>query len=577
MIKEVLSSPTSTKENAQIGKSSKEDKAAEENPQEKGLFGMILQSVQQIKEELRPNGEATEETGGASSEPEVGEMRTDKNIIAQSAQSAEVSNTEEHVEQPLESTEDVTKMKLSVAKIAQESSDGSKNIKAIADEKAVRAQTEGAVTATQTDSETPLPISKKRIEPLKTAPILGTIGMDNASEMPAEAGNVSPLNVESPAGLKPVQQVGVMESVVSEGVKNFEAASDFETDSDTVEVLKEGLQSQEMGGVSSGSSKAREAMEALKMQEKQMQKGVPLKEITVQKAEPAAEDGKAETKAVDLGAGATKSPEETPEFTGALLHSKAEETRAKHYRQLRFSNKRGMGENNRLTLITDQTATRNASGQRVDFSLPSTANLSSTETDSGINLTKDQEMLLKEQMVETTEVKEHKQNDKFNMGYMRLGEMPISNFTIRRNVLPGLTQIMRASTQGKEIPETWQKHSFELEDGNKIQLSTRNVDGVIQVKLASSSMELSKLMQTHGQDIKSHLEQECDLNINLQFDNQPEQSMDNFFGDSSASPQRQGHASGRGANLRGSAQQVMEQPIQQSVRKFGYNQMEWTV
>jgi hypothetical protein len=102
------------------------------------------------------------------------------------------------------------------------------------------------------------------------------------------------------------------------------------------------------------------------------------------------------------------------------------------------------------------------------------------------------------------------------------------------------------------------------------------VDGVIQVKIASSSIELNKLMQQYGQEIKDHLEQECDLDIDLQFDGGQEET-NTGFSDSSSSQKRGGnnHFSGNGSEK--ILNKKAEENLQQTVRKFGYNQMEWTI
>lgn len=185
-----------------------------------------------------------------------------------------------------------------------------------------------------------------------------------------------------------------------------------------------------------------------------------------------------------------------------------------------------------------------------------------------------QQTFLDEHLKEVTENGDDITNDKNQMH--RLGEFPVQNALIRKSVLPGLTSIMqKATASGKEVPQSWQKHSFELDDGNKIELSTRNSDGVIQLKIASSNHELTKLLQQYGQEIKEHLEKECELNIDLQFSENQDDGLSEFFSDSSSS------GKGKSAGMMGSTSTAGEsskaqKPLQESVRRFGYNQMEWT-
>jgi hypothetical protein len=84
-----------------------------------------------------------------------------------------------------------------------------------------------------------------------------------------------------------------------------------------------------------------------------------------------------------------------------------------------------------------------------------------------------------------------------------------------------------------------------------------------------------KILQEYGNEIKEHLEKECNISIDLQFDNQQGDNAANFFGDSSSQGGQQRHSF---MNQKGALKQspVQQKNIQQTVRRFGYNQMEWT-
>lgn len=191
--------------------------------------------------------------------------------------------------------------------------------------------------------------------------------------------------------------------------------------------------------------------------------------------------------------------------------------------------------------------------------------------------TEDQEALLKELKTGTSDKVEFKEAERQVMNSMRLGEFTVQNATVRRTVIPGITQTFsKATSEGKAVPENWQKHHFEFGDGNKIELSTRQVDGVIQLKLASSSPELNRMLQEYSNEIKEHLEKELNINIDLQFDNHQGQEQSAGFGESSS--QGGGQQQRSFLNQREAAQpaKVQAQNLQQTVRRFGYNQMEWT-
>ncbi|MCG8372968.1 MAG: hypothetical protein MI700_05525 [Balneolales bacterium] len=193
-------------------------------------------------------------------------------------------------------------------------------------------------------------------------------------------------------------------------------------------------------------------------------------------------------------------------------------------------------------------------------------------------LTAEQEALLQEYMVEEQLVIEPKVNQDSSMfGYIRLGELPIANATARRNVLTSFSEVLRqAKPEAQENTEVWQKHSFELEDGNNIELTTRSVDGVLQIKIAASNSELNRLLQQHLQEIKDHLENELTQELDLQFDQNQEDNLSRFFGQSPK--QRDNEENTRSIRPSPDGQQISENhepTLQHVIRKFGYNQMEW--
>lgn len=187
------------------------------------------------------------------------------------------------------------------------------------------------------------------------------------------------------------------------------------------------------------------------------------------------------------------------------------------------------------------------------------------------SLNEEQDAFLQEHSVEMNQTQEGNKSLNENT-FARLGELPVANAMLRRSVIPGLVNgITKTASSEKGFTQVWQKHSFDLDDGSKIELSTRNVDGVIQVKLASSSLELSRLLQQYEAEIKEHLEQECDLNIDLQFNDNQNQDNSSLFDDLS-----NGKKSNETGNLKKLTSQQTEQSLHNNVRQFGYNRMEWT-
>jgi hypothetical protein len=253
---------------------------------------------------------------------------------------------------------------------------------------------------------------------------------------------------------------------------------------------------------------------------------------------------------------------------------KVEDNQEKKFRKEYVFSGRQELNTERLELVTSLGGTKSGTNPLSRFETAADFLNAKAKGDASGMLSEEQEMMIKNHLKESTELQDQ---EAAAMQTARLGEVPISNFTIKRVVLPGLTQAVQKSVSaGKAAPEAWQKHSFELEDGNSIQLSTREVDGVVQIKLASSSAELNRLMQQYEKEIKQYLEQECELDVNLQFSgDESGQEMSNFFGDSSSSGNKGNGTSGLFKSAMTSPQNN-EHTIQKSVRRFGYNQMEWT-
>ena len=157
----------------------------------------------------------------------------------------------------------------------------------------------------------------------------------------------------------------------------------------------------------------------------------------------------------------------------------------------------------------------------------------------------------------------------------KLNDFAVTNISVRRNFAMSIGQaIMSATGEGKKAAETWQKHTFKLDNGSNIQLSAREVDGVLQLRLSSSSPELNKLLTDHQDEIREHLGKEIDIQIDLQLDSQGDGQQAGFLGGTGGQEQRGSQFLDE--NSAKTSEQAVEEVVPKAVRKFGYNQMEWT-
>ncbi|SHG14824.1 hypothetical protein SAMN05443144_12029 [Fodinibius roseus] len=208
-----------------------------------------------------------------------------------------------------------------------------------------------------------------------------------------------------------------------------------------------------------------------------------------------------------------------------------------------------------------------------------TAGVSGTEnsTDSIPPSTGEQELMWKEYSAESADMKDDKETGQSMVGSssLKLGQVPIANAALRTKVLPALTRnAIAAASEARKTPEQWQKHNFVLDDGKKMQLSVREVQGVLQVKMGSMNLDLSKLLQQHLQQIREHLKQEFGAEIDLQLDHPDQEGPASHF--SGRSPGRNGRdenplRSGGGETRTDEAGKAKLK----AVRSFGYNEMEW--
>ena len=189
--------------------------------------------------------------------------------------------------------------------------------------------------------------------------------------------------------------------------------------------------------------------------------------------------------------------------------------------------------------------------------------------------------LWKEQITEYFESKDKSSaENQAAAAFARLGDVAVTNISVRKSFAQGISKaIMSSVAQGNKGSEVWQKHNFQLEDGNNIQVSAREVDGVLQLKLSSSATELNKLLMDHEKEIRELLENELELKIDLQMEGGGDGNAADFFGGSTG--QRSNGKGGNNpldlGNLRRTEEKEVEKVVPRAVRKFGYNQNEWTV
>ncbi|MBO6586852.1 MAG: hypothetical protein JJ953_12160 [Gracilimonas sp.] len=611
MIKQLLSSAGSSKE-AGLATNITKTNGTNSDQASPGLFGSILKTVQGL-------GQQTE-SGSTSSEQE--EAQPEEAALANEAPTAEaeekaVIQEQEKNEEAQEVTGAESEVKISESKSA-ESENSPQVVKgdtvlngagekisstAEPETEATAKNIETAEPAVETEKESDISTSSKPAEAVSTSMNSEGEAEVTSTTESSEAKNtdrvVKPAAEQvSGAGEAKAVEPGAsqMESSVKSGSEVSEITEGENATKTTVsvkEMVSESeIELQQAEGDSTKTSSANNLQNPASASPlvneganplQKNQKVVEQVSSTIQKqqVEESSEtnetqpEAEAEVTKQAMRAATGQTATSAPELNQGMQSQKAEEVREKRFREnYAFSGRQELT-SERLDVITQGRDTKAPVSFLSQLDVPVQAVQNQMSAGQNSTMTTEQELMLKEYLKESVEMTEQK--DTSSALFARMGEMPVSNMLVRRTVMPSLTQaVQKTISAGKASPETWQKHSFELEDGNSIQLSTRQVDGVLQVKLATTSVELSRLMQQYEQEIKQHLEQECQLDVNLQFDGGEQgQEMAGFFGNSSSSRQKAPMIKSGVGNEQASARKT-EQNLQQTVRRFGYNQMEWT-
>ena len=185
--------------------------------------------------------------------------------------------------------------------------------------------------------------------------------------------------------------------------------------------------------------------------------------------------------------------------------------------------------------------------------------------------------MLKELMLESFRGENQNVKETNLLGYLRLSELPIINASARRALTSNFAKILQQdmSASLKHNSEKWQKHSFRLEDGNNINMTSKNIDGILHIKLAASNPELNRLLMSMEQEIREHLKEELSLELDLQFENREQGAFSDALGNNSDEGNKNWNRKESEITDDNSNQRTVNS-LESSIRNFGYNQMEWT-
>lgn len=158
---------------------------------------------------------------------------------------------------------------------------------------------------------------------------------------------------------------------------------------------------------------------------------------------------------------------------------------------------------------------------------------------------------------------------------MRLKNMTIGQLTRSSGRREFSTQLVRQLQQQAEqakagSTQNWSHHRFLLDDGEAVNLAVRQGDGAMQLQLGAGNSELNKIIQQHIEEIRQHLQEQLDMNIDLQLQHFGEQEAGEFNEDSPSG------TFGNGIDSSAEGTNTEEGASTRTARYFGFNNNEWT-
>lgn len=132
--------------------------------------------------------------------------------------------------------------------------------------------------------------------------------------------------------------------------------------------------------------------------------------------------------------------------------------------------------------------------------------------------------------------------------------------------------LQQQSGSGKSgSTKAWNHHRFVMDDGQSLNVSVRHAEGAMQLQLSAGNSELNKIIQQHIDEIRQHLQEQMNVEIDLQLSN---------FGDPQTGSESEGLRGSTdadsGLDPAGQVASSNEQSPTRSARYLGFNNNEWT-
>ncbi|MEX0773121.1 MAG: hypothetical protein WD038_08150 [Balneolales bacterium] len=138
-----------------------------------------------------------------------------------------------------------------------------------------------------------------------------------------------------------------------------------------------------------------------------------------------------------------------------------------------------------------------------------------------------------------------------------------------------MLQVVRQELQNTQLnAQGWKVHQFSFDDGSKVQMGIRQIEGMLQLQLGSGNAEMNRLIQQNAAEIREYLEKEMGLDVDLQF-NQKDSGSQLLNPDPNHQTKQHGKSFREGGNAFDEGmEEITNDKI--AIRNFGFNKNEWT-
>lgn len=132
----------------------------------------------------------------------------------------------------------------------------------------------------------------------------------------------------------------------------------------------------------------------------------------------------------------------------------------------------------------------------------------------------------------------------------------------------------QADQSGLGTAKNWSQHRFVLENGDSVNVAVKHSEGVMQLQLGAGNSELNKILIQNINEIREHLQEQMNVDIDLQLQQFGDQQAD--LNDNSRNRGKRKQDSNNSTNtLKQDAEPVVGSS-KTSARYLGFNQNEWT-